>query len=724
MTTVALSVVIAISRAYNTAMALTRRALIVASLAPLAGSAEAGSRKAVPSTTVRYIMPVPAGSRNGISWENAASLWQLNEMIAAAGPGGTVYVRADADSYQFNDNRIYINTGGQVGSPVTVMGVDRALAPMKATIIGTRTAWTLPADLEAVTNVKEWSPGRDIFLLRSGADYLTFRNFDFQRTGQPFRLTGAMHRGITISDCTAYNFTRFFEHDRGTTHVDTILRNITGTGFSKTAIRIRGDSHNVLLEDIALNSGRQDGHNFATGVECNDTAHGITMRRVAVANCHDTQNSNLDKFWNADGFASERGNYDIYREGCTSSGNTDAGYDDKATNVRLVNCTASGNKVNYKFWGPSHVNINCKAASPKSRGGTGGQMQYYVYGGHAPDVPGAAVHIQGGIISDNDPNTSVFVAERHNSVFRIAGVAINHHAKALVQTELGGWGNAFLHAPAPYTTTPKIASAASATAAVNINFSQLLKADRPVTWSIVGGPDAASFNILPNRRTGTLTMPASPGGANRQVIVRATDANGNNADQTITLAFGATADVFFRDSFNRADQDLVESADWRLAADDRREGKPGDFAVRNQKLAIFNTAYHGAAYASPDCGFADHYVQATVEHIPRYYNGMLACRLANLSNLIGVEFKNDRIALYELAMGRFQELGFISTPPMVRDVIRLEVKGVDATVKKNGIAIIGPKTTAVTNAAWTSCGLLARSLAVEPWIDNYEAGPL
>jgi len=391
-------------------------------------------------------MPAPAGNGNGDSWENAASIWQLNNMIMAVGPGGAVYVRADRGPYSFTDtSRAGIITGGQIGSPVTIMGVDQRLAPMRATMVGSRTAWTLPGDPEAVTNVRDWSTGRDIFALRSGADYLVFRYFDFQRAGQPFHLTGAIHRGITVSDCNAYNFQRFFEHDAASSHVDTVLRNITGAGFSKTAIRIRGDSHNVLLEDITLNSGRQDGHNFATGVECNDTAHDITMRRVTVTNCHDTRNSNPDKFWNADGFASERGNYAIYREDCVSSGNTDAGYDDKGADVTNANCIASGNKVNYKFWGPSTTNINCKALDPKSRGGTGAQMQYYVYGGDAPNVTGAHVLIQGGVISDNDPNTNVFVAEAYNNVFRIAGVAITHHANASLQTELAGSGNAFLY---------------------------------------------------------------------------------------------------------------------------------------------------------------------------------------------------------------------------------------------------------------------------------------
>jgi hypothetical protein len=710
-------------------MVLTRRALLVASLSSLGRSAKAApapSKTTSPpaGANLRHIMPAQAGNGTGDSWANAASLWRLNDMIAAAGPGGVVYVRADAGPYSVTNNRVNISVGGKVRSPVTIIGVDREFVPMRATIVGSRTAWTLPTDPEAVTNVRNWFPGGDVFALRSAADYLTFKFFDFQGTGQPFHLTGSTHRGITVSDCNAYNFQRFFEHEPATSHIDTILRNITGTGFSKTAIRIRGDSHNVLLEDIVLNSGRQDGHNFATGVECNETAHNITMRRVTATNCHDTRNSNPDKFWNADGFASESGNYAVYREDCTSSGNTDAGYDDKAADVVNVNCTASGNKVNFKFWGPSTTNIHCRALNPKSRGGVGAQMQYYVYGGSAPDISGADVLIQGGIVSDNDPNTNVFLAEAYNSVFRIAGVAITHHASAARQTELSGWGNAFLYANPADTTPPTITSAASVTAAANANFAHLLKANRPVTWSIVGGRDADAFKVLPDRCAGTLTMTATASDANRQVIVRATDASGNKADQTIALGFGTTETAFFKDDFDRADQDLGASADWRFAPDGGGDGAPNDIAIRGQKLAIFNTAYRGAAYASPDCGFADHYVQATVAKIPTHYNGILACRLTNPSNLIGVEFKNDRIALYERRNGEFKELGFVTIPPLVGDIIRLEVKGANATVKKNGAIIIGPKATAGTNATWTWSGIVSRSFAVDPWIDNYEAGPL
>jgi hypothetical protein len=646
-------------------------------------------------------------------------------MIAAAGPAGTVYVRADSGSYPFTDSRIAINQGGQVGSTVTIMGVNQALAPMKAIVVGSRTAWTLPTDPEAVTNVNNWTTGSGVFFLRSGADYLTFKFFDFQRVSAPFHLIAPTHKGITVSDCSAYNVVRFFEHDPGTSHIDTVLKNVTVIGFSKSAVRIRGDSHNLLLEDINLNSGRQDGDNFATGVECNETAHDIIMRRVTVTNCHDTRGSNPDKFWNADGFASERGNYNIRREHCTSSGNTDAGYDDKGTNVTNLNCIASGNKVNYKFWGPSTTNINCQALDPKSRGGTGAQMQYYTYGNESPAVPGAEVLIQGGVISDNDSNTHVFVAEAYNNLFRIIGPTITKHADAVMETEVEGWGNGFLYGSASDASRPTITSPAILDSAINVNFAHLLRANKPVTWSIIGGSDAASFKVLAGRSAGTLTLAAAvSGGANRQVIVRATDVNGNEADQAITLAFGGTGAIFFRDQFDRPDQDLGASGDWRFVPESGADGGPGDIAIRHQKLAIFNAASRGVAYASPACGFVDHYVQARVASIPNYYNGILACRFKDPRNFVGVEFKNDRISLYERLSGRFAELASIASPPSIGDVIRLEVKGADATVVKNGVVVIGPKATAVTNPGWTRSGLVSRSFAVNPWIDDYETGPV
>src|SRR6476661_721314 len=111
-------------------MVLTRRALLVASLSPLGRSAKAAPapRKATSppaEANLRHIMPAQAGNGTGDTWANAASLLRLNDIIAAACPGGTVYVRADAGTYSLTSNSINISVGGKAGSPVTIIGVDR-----------------------------------------------------------------------------------------------------------------------------------------------------------------------------------------------------------------------------------------------------------------------------------------------------------------------------------------------------------------------------------------------------------------------------------------------------------------------------------------------------------------------------------------------------------------------------------------------------------------------
>src|SRR5262249_26841870 len=159
----------------------------------------------------------------------------------------------------------------------------------------------------------------------------------FHNVGQAFHLTALVHTGITVEYASGYNFRRFFEHDPDTSHVATRIHCVTGVGFSKTAIRIRGDSHDVQLEDVELDSGRQDGDDFATGVELNDTAHDVDMTRVTAKNTHWTHGNDPNGFWNGDGFASELGNYHITRTDCVSSGNTDAGFDDKGQ-VTCIHC--------------------------------------------------------------------------------------------------------------------------------------------------------------------------------------------------------------------------------------------------------------------------------------------------------------------------------------------------------------------------------------------------
>ena len=472
-----------------------------------------------------------------------------------------------------------------------------------------------------------------------------------------------------------------------------------------------------------LNSGRQDGDNFATGVELNDTAHDVTMTRVSAMNCHDTHWNDPNGFWNADGFASEMGNYNITRIDCTSSGHTDAGFDDKGQKVTHLNCTASGNKVNYKFWGCSHLNEGCRALAPHKRGGTTAQIQYWLAGtGDHLKGPGLAgdLVIRGGEIVDDDPHTIVFMAEGSNAQLRAVGVTIKKNTGAAQEVEIEGRGNIFLYGSLTDTTAPTITSARALTALANVPQAHILLADERVTWSIMGGADAAAFSLVPNRREATLKVAPLAAGS-KNVIVRARDASNNPADQTIVVTIGEKATTFMADDFNRPDQDLVMHLNWKSIEGD---GTAHDVRVRGRKLAVFNADFNGILCGSPDIGFPDHYVQARVASVPSDRGGAICARVVDSWNLIAIKFSAAGIQLLARSKGDWHPLSATGKPPAAGEILRLEVKGASAVVKKNRVVILGPLSIGGVGDGATRQGVLACDGAVDPWIDDYEVGTL
>jgi hypothetical protein len=142
---------------------------------------------------------------------------------------------------------------------------------------------------------------------------------------------------------------------------------------------------------------QHDGDNFAIGIHLVDTVHDVVIERVTMNNARDT----LHEYWNGDGFAAEIGVYDLLLVDTNASGNTDAGYDLKASNVRLVNAAAHDNKRNFRLWGQNVVLEGCVGTDPNIRGGTGTQTQV-----HLADA--ANVEIAGGSFTDGDVDTIVF----------------------------------------------------------------------------------------------------------------------------------------------------------------------------------------------------------------------------------------------------------------------------------------------------------------------------
>jgi hypothetical protein len=338
-----------------------------------------------------YVSPKGAGQRDGSSWANAGTLSAFGALLARAGPGGQILLRADMGAYEL-PAAIDVRGGGIPDHPITVMGVDASENPTKAVIVGTRTT---PYSATG-------APGSEVFRLLRGANHLRFKYLSFRNQGNGcFRIGGDI-RDLAIEHVDAVNVRRFIENTAigslKSASVDgLIIRDVKINGFSKGAVRLQYDTRNVLFEDVHGDSERQDRDNFAEGIALEGTVHDVVLRRVSMRNSQDT----LHEYWNGDGFATERNVYRIRFEDTEAAGNTDAGYDLKSSETTLDRAVAKDNKHNFKLWGNRIVVSNCIGESPRLRGGTGVQSQFEI-------LQGTDVLVRGCRLVDTDPGTTVF----------------------------------------------------------------------------------------------------------------------------------------------------------------------------------------------------------------------------------------------------------------------------------------------------------------------------
>lgn len=369
--------------------------------------------ESIPKTASLYIAPEAAGSGDGSSWANAAGLEELPTLLETAAAGDEIWLRGDLGAYDVGDMNLSIKYGGTADAPITIRGVaEDGSTSATPLLVGNR--------------AEDWQPdradGREVFRLLSGANHLVFSNLEFENVGNGAFRIGADIEDLTIENVKAHNVRRLIENTKsGDAETATIsgltVRNVDIRGFSKGAIRLRYDTHDVLLEDIYGDSEAQDGDNFAMGIYLGGTVHDVVHRRVTMLNCIQTKSDS--DYWNADGFVTERDTYDITYEDTYAAGNTDGGYDLKSNNTVLINTRAADNKRNYRFWGSAELR-SIVSDEPVKRGGSGSTTHLWAGKGATvtlidPEFTGdqdienlifeveddSQVTVKGGSISDN-----------------------------------------------------------------------------------------------------------------------------------------------------------------------------------------------------------------------------------------------------------------------------------------------------------------------------------
>jgi hypothetical protein len=130
-----------------------------------------------------------------------------------------------------------------------------------------------------------------------------------------------------------------------------------------------------------------------------------------------------------------------------------------------------------------------------------------------------------------------------------------------------------------------------------------------------------------------------------------------------------------------------------------------------------------SSFKCTDQGSANHYTQAIWRATSTSAASFVVIRLTNASNFIGIRNNSNTWQLYKRVAGTFTLLGSYASTPSGSNVIYIEGNSNSITVKVDGTTRIGPITETFNNTV-TVQGLVPRSFALNPWIDDFDAGAL
>ena len=359
-----------------------------------------------------YISPAGSGDKSGRDIDNAASIGSLNTLIGRAGPGGEVLLLADQGSYNVT-GILGLTRGGTEGHPVVVRGIDSGGNAMPAHFSGSR-----PADWQAGD-----ASGNELFKLGMGADNLEFRDLKIDNVGTAFRVTADISN-LHIENIDAKNVRRFFEDyasaPSGTATITGLtIRDVDVQGFSRAAIRIQYDTSNVVIDNVTADMAGQTGDDLPAGVHLDGTVHNVTLNRVVMENIQ----SSAGAYFNGDGFATERGVYDVRFVDTVARGNSDGGYDLKSSGTLIVRALSEENGRNYRLWGEATL-IDSVGLNPVLRGGISEQNQLWL-------DDSARVTVIGGRFDDAGSRTKVISSQ---GLLTLQGVAITRSELSTLAT--------------------------------------------------------------------------------------------------------------------------------------------------------------------------------------------------------------------------------------------------------------------------------------------------
>ncbi|UXN72565.1 hypothetical protein N8D56_14950 [Devosia sp. A8/3-2] len=377
-------------------MHLTRRHFLAAATGIVASRA---AGRVLAASNVAYV--TPNGQGNGTSWDDAANIAALPQLIKMVGPGGIIALLAEGQ-YEVAEP---IEISGANGAEVMIFGSSRNLGPRTARIVGTRRAWN-----SGKANAAQFG-GNTLFVLGQNGSNLRLANLDIRNVGRVLDMSDRRAGNIVIENVAFTNIRDGIYTNDGSAISNVTIRNFSGRGFSKrpsasTAAARIGPSKtasSIAASNMATISLSASNAPIAP-MACASSA---ALPPIASTSAAMKTNTGM-----AMALPAERGNANILIQNHRSWGNSDGGYDLKSEGTRLINCVSQDNKRNFRIWGGTGRNPielqGCASIAPRDRGGVGSSHHMWLRGAEGDSRDAASVVWRNGVLSGGSTDIAIY----------------------------------------------------------------------------------------------------------------------------------------------------------------------------------------------------------------------------------------------------------------------------------------------------------------------------
>ena len=307
----------------------------------------------------RYATPSGAGAQDGSSWANAYPQAQIQAAVDHLAAGDTL----NLGSGTYSLPSLAISGSGTAGNLRQIVGVETKNGGGLPLFQGTHVAASdrggalvtissSGANYWAIKNIQIKNFRFGVDMLPSGTTYASYKNIlldniSMDTVEDGFRLCNCSY--ITVKNCSVIRHTKKgFRYGAYSAYVS----------FVNCKTDCNGGDDSFPAQRIP------------NGFYGADTKGAAIIHDITFTDCISRNNrfKTTLKYWNGDAFSTEKGTYNVTYTRCAGFDNHDAAFDNKASNVKFVDCVASGNKRGFRIWGSGYTLRNCLAVNSHSWG--------------------------------------------------------------------------------------------------------------------------------------------------------------------------------------------------------------------------------------------------------------------------------------------------------------------------------------------------------------------